>query len=135
MPKRNKFLTSGVGGFVFSLLFSTLIIILLTLIFACVANSSSNPSGNLGIYSLISMLLSAAVGGYATGRINKSRGIALSLLTAGSVISVMILVCLISSGGKIPIGAFMNYGCYFGVFALSDLLARRASGKRHKRHK
>lgn len=130
--KRNA--RSGRGAFVFfiCLFFSVLMILLTSLIFAAIANSSNDPTKNLGIFSFAALLISAFAGGLFSAKVSKKDGVGYSLLVAMSVTLLMLLICIVAEKGKLSGGAFMNYGCYIGVFALSSLLGK-SSGKRRRR--
>lgn len=118
--------------FLICLAMSALVIILLSLIFALIANMSKDPTGNLGIFSLVSLLLGATISGFASAKIKKESAVGFSALVALALTLVMLLICVIANSGKIPVSAFMNYACYNGVATLSAFIGSRE--RRHKRH-
>ncbi len=107
----------------------------ISLILALAANSSADPTGKIGIFSLIALLISATLSGLVNGAMNRERGGGFFALIALAVVALMMIACLIMTGGKIGAAAFMNYGCYIGVYILSALLAKKSKGKRHRRYK
>ncbi len=119
--------------FLICLAFSALFILLLAFISALIVNSLSDPTKNLGIFSLVAMLLSALVSGVFCARMAKDKETQFTALVALAVVLIMLLINVIASGGKVSGGAFMNYGCYLGVATLSSLLGKKKGG--HKRHK
>ena len=128
--KRFSFKGNSAIAFLICLGVSLAAVILLSAIFAFVANISRDPTGNLGIYSLAALLLGGAVGGFASAKINKERALLSSALVALAVTAIMLIVCVII-GGKVGGGAFMNYACYVGVSAFSGFLGTRE--KKHRR--
>ena len=134
MFKGKRFSLKGNIAITFLICFalSALAIILLSLIFALIANASSDPTGNLGIFSLASLLIGGVVGGFASAKIKKESAVLFSALVALAVTLVMLIVCVIMSG-RVGVAAFMNYACYIGVATLAALFGARE--KRHKRHK
>ena len=107
-------------------------VVLLSCIFALIANTSTDPTGNLGIFSLCTLLVSGAIGGFICAKIKKEKAMTFVALTALAVVLIMLIICIIISG-KISGGAFMNYACYMGIASFSGFLGSRE--KKHKRHR
>lgn len=114
----------------FTVLFSAVFTVLVSFIFALAASASEDSTSRLGIYSLLALVVSGVGGGIFTSRLS---GFKMAVLTALSIVLLMLICALIISGGRIPVGAFMNYGCYFGVFAIVGYLARKREGRRRRR--
>lgn len=112
---------------------SVSLIILLSLISAAIVGSLDDPTESVGIFSLGSMLVSAAISGILSTRIKGEGGLRFATLVALSVVLIMLLINVIISSGRVSGGAFMNYGCYLGVAALSAFLGRKR--ERHRNHK
>jgi lysylphosphatidylglycerol synthetase-like protein (DUF2156 family) len=134
MFKGKRFSIKGnwVIEFLICLGISSLAIIGLSFAFALVANGLEDSTGNLGIFSLVSLLLGAAAGGFVSAKIKKEGALVFSALVAVAVVIIMLLICVISCG-KISGGAFMNYGCYMGVAVFSAFLGSRE--RKHRHHK
>lgn len=124
---------SAVGALGLCVGISLLCVGIISLIFALAANLSADPTGKIGIFSLIALLISAALAGFVNGAMNRERGVGFFALGALAVVAVMMIACLIMTGGKIGTGAFMNYGCYLGVYMLSTLLAKKRRTKARRR--
>jgi O-antigen/teichoic acid export membrane protein len=114
---------------------SLLCVGVITLIFALAANFSADPTGKIGIFSLVSLLISAVLSGLITALTNKERGGGFFALIALGTVAVMMVACLIMTGGKISASAFMNYGCYLGAYALSALLGKKRKARPRRRFK
>lgn len=132
MLKRKGLLSNNLGRFFISLGFSALMIVVLSFVFALVAGKLTDPTKNLAIFSFAAMLISAAAGGIFSARISEGK-LSFSLLSSVAVILIMLIVCIIANGGKIPASAFMNYGCYMGVYLLASLLVKGSSKRRRHR--
>ena len=132
MTNHNK--RTGVGRcFIISFCSSILVLIAISMIMAAIAMANEDPTGKIGLFSLISLLLSAMISGLLTARLNIDKKLGFSLTVALGVALLMLLAGVIVSAGRMSGGAFMNLGCYFGLFALSAYLGGRKSG--HRRHK
>ena len=111
---------------------SALVIILTSLVGALIASGLKDPTGSLGLISLGAMVVSAIVSGLFSARFGDG-SLRRSALEALAVVLIMLLVGVIISAGRVSGGAFMNYGCYFGIYLLSAYLGRRKHG--HRRHR
>ena len=111
---------------------SVLIILLFSLISAVIVGSLDDPTESVGIFSLATMLLSAALSGVMSARIKGEGGLKFATLVALAVVLIMLLINVIISAGKVSGGSFMNYGCYLGVASLSAFLGRKRNTHRRK---
>ncbi len=132
MFKGKRFSLSGNWAVMFLICFaiSALSILLISLCFALVANTSSDPTGNLGIFSLISLILGGAIGGFSSAKIKKESAVLFSVLVALAITLVMLIICIILSG-KVSGAALMNYACYVGVSTLSSIIGAREKKRGH----
>lgn len=108
-------------------------LLVLSLIGALIAAMLDDPTGHLGVISLVVMLLSAMVGGVISSRIRGEGGVGFATLTALAIVLIMLIINIITCAGKVSPGAFMNYACYLGAASLFSYLGRKKSG--HIRHK
>ena len=117
--------------FLICFLISALAIVGLSFIFALIANSLEDSTGHLGIFSLVTLLMGGAIGGFITAKVKRDGALVFSAIVALAVVAIMLIICLITSGNLG--GAFMNYACYMGVAIFSAFLGSRE--KKHRRHK
>ena len=68
------------------------------------------------------LLVSAAAGSGKT-----------AVLTALSMVLLMLIVSIATREGKVSPGAFMNYGSYFGTYVAASYIFRRRERKRIRR--
>ena len=131
--KLKKFgqLPGGVG-FLICFCLSFGMIFILSLISAMILNSLEDSTAGIGIFSLGTIVISALLSGLISVRLHRGENIGYSAMVALAVVLVMLLVNLIMSGGKVRLGAFMNYACYMGSYLLGALIANH-SGRRRKR--
>ncbi len=136
MLKGKKYIKTDGGAIKFLICFgfSAATVVVSSFIMALIAGGSSDPTGMVGIYSLVAMLISAVAGGIFSGRMRGEGGTVYALLVALAVVLVMLLIAVILCGGKVGGGAFMNYGCYLGVAALAAVLGKKRTVHRtHRR--
>lgn len=134
MSKGKRTVGDGIlHKFLVCLAISILVILLLSMISAIILGTLDDPTSLVGLFSLGSMLISAAISGVVCSRLKGDGGLSFATLVALAMVLVMLLINVILCGGRVSGGAFMNYGCYMGVSALSAFLSRKRIG--HKRHK
>lgn len=119
--------------FIFCFGFSVLAIILLSFISAVIVNALDDPTAILNIFSLATMILSAIVGGIFSVKFKRDATVGYSALVGLSVLLVMLLINVILSGGRISLGAFMNYACYIGAYCLGAIAGKHIGTKRRHR--
>ena len=103
------------------------------LIMAAIAYSTNNPTANIGLASLASLVISAVISGITITRIKGDGGIKLAGLVSIAVVLILLLIALIMKKGSVLPSAFMNYGCYVGIFVLSAYIGKKRSGTRRRR--
>ncbi len=134
MHKAKGKLTDGVAkSFILCFSISVLLIILFSLISALIVGTLDDPTKNIGLFSLVAMILSAMVSGVICARIKDDSSLRFAALVGLAVVLIMLLINVIICSGRVSLGSFMNYGCYLGTYALSAFLGRKRNG--HRRHK
>ena len=133
MHKKSRTAGGVAESFIICLALSCLIIIVLSLISAAVLSSMADPTKYLGIFSLAAMLISALIAGICCARISKVGDMKFASLVALAVVLIMLLINVIATAGGVSGGAFMNYGCYFGVYILAAAIGRHRG--HHTKHR
>lgn len=119
----------------FILIFTSFAIITaMSLLFAVIATFMRDPTGSIQLLSLISLVISALINGFLVAKIKPKASIGLYIGFSLVCILIMLTICLISCGGKVPASAFMNYCCYLGISTFTSLITAKKGGKR-KKHK
>ncbi len=103
-----------------------------SLVMSAVAYSSDDPTGKIGIYSLIALVASAAVSGFSVSRLCQSGGAGMTALVSLATVLILMLSGVII-GGKLGLSSVMNYLCYFGVAMLASLLGKKRERRRRRR--
>lgn len=120
------------GRFLPCVLITLGILVISTLIMAALAGISENPSGKIGIYSLIALLVCAVASGFISARISGGEGIKYPALVAFCTALIMLLLSVIM--GSTPSGAsFMNYACFILASVFSGFLGRKREKRRKRR--
>ena len=119
--------------FIICLGFSMVTMLIFAMIMAWISISTDDPTGKIGIFSLVSLIAAAVASGIFASKINPTDGVGFSVIAGLGMTLIMLLCGIIASAGKLSGGAFMNYGCYFGTYALLSYLGMRAKDKRKRK--
>ena len=136
MPFKKKISKSSYTMMLTGVIVSVATLILISFICAVIANFTDDPTSLIGIMTLVSILLSAAVSGTVITRLFDSNGVKIAALSALMISLIMMLIGLISNHGTLPTSGIMNYICYLFTAIFFSVVARRRSGtKKHRRYK
>lgn len=119
--------------FIICLGFSMVTILVLTMILAWISISTDDPTGKIGIFSLIALIIAATISGLFASWQNPTDGVGFSVISGLGMTLIMLLCGIIASAGKLKGGTFMNYGCYLGTYALLSYIGMRAKDKRKRK--
>jgi len=132
--RRQRDGANGFGRYFLCLLFSFAILTAVSLLASAACYLTSNPIESVGIFSLVAVVLSAAVTGGTISVYHGTGGFKLALLSAFGTVLIMLAIAAICSGGKPAASALMNYICYVGVTLPSAYLMRPRE-RRHRFHR
>ncbi len=127
---------SLLGGALYALLFSYAFAALLLLLLSLILSRLGDPVTLLPLLSGAAIALSGALGGFLSAK-KSGRGLLLpSLLFSLLFCLFSAALTLLLNGGRLPLGAFLQYG----ILSLSSLLGAalgrgNQSGKRKKRRR
>lgn len=100
---------------------------LLTLVFSAAAYLSSDPTRRIGLFSLISLVASGAVTGFAVTK--KSEGKFTALFCALILSLFLLVVSVIISKGAPSLGNFINIAIYVASVAIFSRLGSRKNSR------
>ena len=95
--------------------------------------STANPTNNLEIAALATLISAAIASGIIISRFKGDGGFVVAGLSSFAVVLIMLIIGIIISGGKTAPSAFLNYGCYVGISMLSAYLGRKRGRARRRR--
>ena len=105
---------------------------LLGLIFTLIAYTTDDPLSLAGIFSVLSLLLCAAISGFTVSKRSES---AYAAPLSSVAFGLMLLgACALISDGKVGVGSFINLIIYIALAALFGKLGK-GSGARARRRR
>ena len=126
---------SGFKAVLFSILLCVAIYPLVSIVFSLFCYLRDDPLSDSGLFSLLSVVLSGALGGALSAVIFRSKFRKSIVCLLGTAL-VFFAFGLIFTKGDIPTSFFMNVLCYTLPFLLlTFMLSRRSSSGRMRKYK
>ena len=130
--KRTAGALGTVGSFSFGVLISFGALILFALIASIFLSGAKSPTKNLGAVSLAVFIAGAFLSGFVNSKRDKDNGVLFSVITSVAAALILLIVSLISSGGRVGGMHFMNCVCYMLMASFGAFVGKKRK-RRHKR--
>ena len=121
------------GALVFGIALNVAAFFICTLVSSAIILSTDNPTGNVGMGSMISFFICAAICGFAVSKYKGEGGALPAIASALLFTLVLLAIGLISTKGAIPLATVLNYAAYVIISALCAFFAARKTPRRHRR--
>ena len=119
---------------IFGIIFSFAILTILSFISSFILANTQNPILSIKITSLVIILLTAAISGFAIAKYKGDLNFGISIFTSLAVTVIMLTISLISAKGNVG-GTFMNYGCYALISLFFSFVGSRKAKTHHRRNR
>lgn len=110
---------------------STGLLVAFAFISALIISFTKDPTSLIGIFTIGTVILSAVISSTIISRLRKEKGLLYAVICAIIISTLMLLIGLIATGGRLSGGVPINCACYIGASALSALLFK-PRGKRRR---
>ena len=108
-------------------------LLLFSAIFSGIAMLTDDAAAKIPLFAILTLILSAAVGGAVSTRTVSDGRLSLALLSALLAALIFMLIGTIVGKGHLPLSVFLNFIIFIGVFGLSAyLFKKRERGRRRK---
>ena len=112
--------------------FALAVVVVTALLFSALAYFTADPTAMTGAFSLLTLLVSGAVSGFVTSRVNGEGGSLVSAVSAVIAALLIIAVGLIWRGGLLPLGAVLNTVAFTVISCASAVFGKKR--KKRKSH-
>ncbi len=119
---------TGIGGIFFGIFVSAISVLILTLILSIFAYRSQDPTSKTGIFSIIALVFSGAVCGFAVSRFMREGGTLCTLIASFIFTGIILLTKII--GGSLSPAFILNALCYMGAGVLTSYISRPKQKRR-----
>ena len=129
--KRNENISS-LTVLLLGTLASGIIFTVLSLAFAFILFSFKDPASLVPIASMIALLVTGAILGFAIPKVKNDGGIVIALLSSLLFTLILLMIGLIVGKGEVSVTVFINYICFIAISFLFSLLGRRKHSRRKR---
>ena len=120
---------------IFGIIFSFAILKILSFISSFILANTQNPILSIKITSLVIILLTAAISGFAIAKYKGDLNFGISIFTSLAVTVIMLAISLISAKGNVGGATVMNYVCYALVSLFFSFIGNRKAKTHHRRNR
>ena len=110
-------------------------LVLFSAIFSGIAMLTDDAAARLPLFALLTLIISAAVGGAVSTRTVSDGRLSLALLSALFAALIFMLIGTIIGKGHLPLSVFLNFLIFVGTFGLSAYIFKKRNGGRKRRYK
>lgn len=110
-------------------------LVIFSAIFSGIAMLTDDAVARLPLFALLTLIISAAVGGAVSTRTVSDGRLSLALLSALLAALIFMLIGTIIGKGHLPLSVFLNFAIFVGVFGLSAYIFKKRDGGRKRRFK
>ena len=114
-------------------LFSLAIITVISFILALASSFTKDPTALTGAFSLLALILSGALSGFITSKVNGDGGGLIGIISSLISTGALLLIGLVWKGGFLPIDAIINALAYLGVSVIFSFLGQKKLKRSRKR--
>jgi putative membrane protein (TIGR04086 family) len=108
-------------------------LLLFSAIFSGISMLTDDAAAKIPLFAILTLVVSAAVGGAVSTRTVSDGRLSLALLSALLAAVILMLIGTIIGKGHLPLSVFLNFAIFVGVFGLSSyLFKKRDSGKKRR---
>ena len=108
-------------------------LLLFSAIFSGIAMITDDAVAKIPLFAILTLILSAAVGGAVSTRTVSDGRLSLALLSALLASLIFMLIGTIVGKGHLPLSVFLNFIIFIGVFGLSAYLFKKRDGIRRRK--
>ena len=111
--------------------FALAVIVAVSFVLSIISSMTKDPTSLIGAFSLIALILSGAISGFVTSKVNGDGGVLIAALSSVISAFAILAIGLIWKGGAIKLSVPLNLIVFIAVSVIASLLGK----KRPKRSK
>ena len=124
---------SGVRALIFGIIFTAAMFFITAFMAAIILSRTENPTGHVGLCSMICLFVTAAASGFAVSKYKGDGGVLPAILSSLFFALIVLMIGLIGGKGKLPLISVINLGGFMIISALSAILAKKREHKRRRK--
>lgn len=108
-------------------------LLLFSAIFSGISMLTDDAVAKIPLFAILTLVVSAAVGGAVSTRTVSDGRLSLSLLSDLLAALIFMLIGTIIGKGHLPLSVFLNFAIFVGVFGLSAYIFKKRDGIRRRK--
>ena len=114
--------------------FAIAVIVVVSFILSVISSLTKDPTSLIGAFSLLSLILSGAISGFVTSKVNGDGGVLVAVLSSVISAFTILAIGLIWKGGAIKLSVPLNLIVFIAVSVIASLLAKKITRKKRHRY-
>lgn len=115
--------------------FALTVTVVVSFILAIISSLTKDPTALTGAFSLVALILSGAISGFVTSRVNGDGGALVGILASVIAASLILIVGLIWKRGLLNLGAALNILSFVGVSSVFSMLGKKRARTAHRKYR
>ena len=115
--------------------FALTVTVAVSFILAIISSLTKDPTALTGAFSLVALILSGAISGFVTSRVNGDGGALVGILASVIAASLILIVGLIWKRGLLNLGAALNILSFVGVSSVFSMLGKKRARTAHRKYR
>ena len=130
--KRNEFGLTTIMLLVAA--FAIAVLVAVSFILSVISSMTKNPTALIGAFSLIALILSGAISGFVTSKVNGDGGMLVAILSSVISAFTFLAIGLIWKGGAIKLSVPLNLLVFIAVSVIASLLGKKQPKRKKHRY-
>ena len=114
--------------------FAIAVLVAISFILSVISSMTKNPTALIGAFSLIALILSGAISGFVTSKVNGDGGMLVAILSSVISAFTILAIGLIWKGGAIKLSVPLNLLVFIAVSVIASLLGKKQPKRKKRRY-
>ena len=114
--------------------FAIAVLVAVSFILSVISSMTKNPTALIGAFSLIALILSGAISGFVTSKVNGDGGMLVAILSSVISAFTILAIGLIWKGGAIKLSVPLNLLVFIAVSVIASLLGKKQPKRKKQRY-
>ena len=114
--------------------FALAVLMIVSFVLSLISSMTKDPVSLIGALSLVALILSGAISGFVTSKVNGDGGVLVAILSSIISAFTILAIGLIWKGGAIKLSVPLNLTVFIAVSVIASLLGKKQPKKSKHRY-
>ena len=114
--------------------FALAVLMIVSFVLSLISSMTKDPISLIGALSLVALILSGAISGFVTSKVNGDGGVLVAILSSIISAFTILAIGLIWKGGAIKLSVPLNLTVFIAVSVIASLLGKKQPKKSKHRY-